>query len=161
VKSIEIILPSDEGGVHMTKSIVLAGLLFGSSAAFACPDLSGTYVCTQDGQSSEMSVSQTGADLSTVYTVSENGESSSIPADGKTYTSTSKEDDGIFTQSTTATCSADALNLAVNVKVTDQAGNQMASVNANAVISLDASKNLQTVVSDDQGNNETSVCTRK
>src|SRR6187399_1401636 len=96
----------------MTKSIVLAGLLLGSTA-FACPDLSGTYVCTEDGTTYEQVVSQADAAGVTTFTVTTDGESETLVADGKPYTSVEKDADYTYTTVMVGTCSADALNLDV------------------------------------------------
>jgi hypothetical protein len=144
-----------------TKFIAVAALLLGSTA-FACPDLSGTYVCEQDGQKTENVVAQSEAAGVTTYTATEDGETTTLVADGKPYTEVETEEDYVYTTTTVATCAADALNLDINLDLTDKAGNKMMTVKAKAVVSLDANKNLQLVTTDDQsGQTQTQVCVRK
>jgi microcystin-dependent protein len=143
----------------MSKSLVLAALLMGSTA-FACPDLSGTYVCQSEQGPVESVVTQAVVNGVTVFTETSGGESSSMAADGKAVTSVEKEEGVVYTMTQVATCSADALNIDINLVVADEAGNKLGEVTALAAVSLDASKNLQTVTTS-QGQSETTVCTRK
>lgn len=68
---------------------LLAGLLLVGAQALACPNLTGTYTCTQDGQSYALQFSQTEANGVTVYTIKDPNNSAdqggSLPADNQVY----------------------------------------------------------------------------
>lgn len=109
--------------------LLLIGLIFSSSAFAACPDLSGKYAnCRSTTGNMEappkIEVTQTIRNGITTYNLttfeseSEETNTDSYKADGKTYVqSTRDEDSGVtFTQATSASCVGDALNL--NVKIT-------------------------------------------
>lgn len=140
----------------MTKSIVALILLAGSLAQ-ACPNLSGTYVC----EGGEMVVSQAEVDGVTTYTLTDSEGVQSIVADGKPYSQTESDQGITYTMTTVASCAADTLNLDMNMALSDDKGTKLLEVNAKAVVSLDASGNLVTQMSADDGSSETAVCTRK
>lgn len=68
---------------------LLAGLMLLGAQAFACPDLTGTYTCTQNGQTSQIQMSQAETNGVTVYTIKDpsnpNDQGGSLPADNTTY----------------------------------------------------------------------------
>lgn len=68
---------------------LLVGLMLVGTQAFACPDLSGSYACTQDGETAYLELSQTEMNGVTVFTLRDpsnpNDQGGSLPADNQTY----------------------------------------------------------------------------
>lgn len=143
----------------MSKFVTLVAFFFGS-VAFACPDLSGTYICEGEDGKYEATISQKVVNGVTVYTMTEDGESTDIAADGKPITSVEKDGEYVFTMQQVASCTADALKIDVNMTLSDDSGNVWLQETAHVLVSLDASRNLKTVVSA-AGETETAVCVRK
>lgn len=68
---------------------LLVGLMLLGAQALACPDLSGSYACTQEDETSYLELSQTETDGVTVFTLKDptnpNDPGGSLPADNQTY----------------------------------------------------------------------------
>jgi microcystin-dependent protein len=140
------------------KSIVLAVLFLGSTA-FACPNLSGSYTCTDEEGSSSVEIRQSVIAGATVYEISSEGETDVFVADGKTRTAVEKQDDFVLTTSQTVSCSATNVQIVIDLSVGDEAGNKIGEATAKIAASLDAKGNLLTAV-ESEGELETSVCVR-
>lgn len=70
------------------KAVIALVALF-SVQAFACPNLTGTYSCTYEGQTEQIQMSQTETNGVTVYTMKNpndpNDQGGSLPADNVVY----------------------------------------------------------------------------
>lgn len=143
------------------KLIVIAGMLFGS-VAMACPDLSGTFICKDEQNSpAEFTVSQTVVNGSTLYTITDAEGPFSFPTDGKTYTSTHKGDGYVAVTQTVGSCSADIFNITYRIDFQYEGSDETTTTNLKTAVSLDASRDLQFVDTQDAGDPLTTVCTRK
>lgn len=155
----------------MKKMIVIAAMLIGS-AAVACPDLTGTFVCPSMDQQGNpvdeiVTISQSTAGGVTTYTFADaNGDAWGMPADGQLYSATYKNqesgNDVLF--STSMTCAGDVVDQFISQDEKDAAGTQVFYIEGNIKMSLDASKNLSKAVEyrfDGQTYNDAATCTRK
>ncbi len=87
----------------MNKSMLLAALLCVSTSAFACPDLAGTWTCTDhEGKTSTTAVTQEAIPNGMKYTTTENGESQDLFVDGVSRTA----EDADMTTTMMATCTS-------------------------------------------------------
>lgn len=118
---------------------ILASLaLLVSVNAFACPDLTGSFTCTnQDGTTSTLAMSQENKDGVTIY----NYDGQSLPADGQVY----KMDDSQNLKDGTikATCddNANTMNTEILGKYYEN-GEFAGDLTLDIAMSLDASSNL-------------------
>lgn len=127
------------------KALLATLVLFGTSA-WACPDLSGTFACTQEGQTAVIQVSQDVVNGATVYTIKDANnpgqEGDSLPADNNTY---NLEDTIEFRNATyRGWCEAEAFKMEQTGQYFDQ-GQHVADVQMVAAISI-VNGNLQQTI---------------
>jgi hypothetical protein len=117
--------------------VLLTGLLFVGAQAFACPDLTGTYTCSYEGQTETLEISQSETDGVTTFTMKDptdpNDQGGSLPADNNTY---QIEDSEQFKNATIrGYCEADAFKIAQAGQYYDQ-GQHIADIDAVISMSL-------------------------
>ncbi len=127
------------------KALLATLVLFGTSA-FACPDLTGTFACTQEGQTSVIQVSQQVTNGVTVYTVKDpsnpTNQGDSLPADNNTYR---LPDSAEFRNATIrGWCEGDAFKMEQTGQYFDQ-GQHIGDLQAIAAMSI-VNGNLQQAV---------------
>jgi len=94
----------------MLRSLSLA-VLFVSSAATACPNLTGKFLCTNDdGTPSPVEISQVQQNGVTTYTVSSEDKSDQLVADGQNRTTVEKGDGLVSTLNRQVTCLGEKLH---------------------------------------------------
>lgn len=117
------------------KNIAIAFVSLFATAAFACPDLTGTYQCEKDQNDSAdtgvISVVVDSSTGSTVYSITDkdDGALSTLPTDGQTY------QDGEYTY--TGSCVAESFNMVVT-----GVDAQIGAYTVTLAYTLDATKNL-------------------
>ena len=131
----------------MKKIFVSIAVTLLASAALACPDLSGTYMCMTDNgdgqgpQEVEFIVSQKVVNGVTVYTTTDVDGSFDLIADGQKRTKVSEDSDSemIFNISETATClQKSALQVNIEMVVTDKSGQVLGEGKSDSLVSKTA-----------------------
>lgn len=140
----------------MTKSMLLAAALLVSGSAFACPELTGDWTCTdKQGSVSKVKMTQEAIENGVMYySTDEKGETNSFPADGKTY-----NDDGAdYSTTFTAACTSSAR---VDAKMGVVAKSYDMMIDANIVIELTDPNTMVTTVTgfsaDKKGGNKQAI----
>lgn len=149
------------------KTVIALFALVGAQA-FACPNLTGSYICTYEGQTQVSVISQAvDANGITTYTLGSEADPTdggSLPADNNTY---QVPDSADFKQGTIrGYCEADAFKVAQTGQVFDQ-GQHIGNVEAVTSLSLVDNNLLQATTgvfkaaSGDYPINQSLTCTRK
>lgn len=143
------------------KIIATLSCIFLSFTAMACPDLTGTYFCSDNHGSYQVQYTQQVVDDITVYTISHEEGSNSLPADGKKYSEMREDQSGSKEiREIQTSCSADTLNIAYRWIYIDISGVQTIDNRLNASVSLDSKRNLQLIEKFNNDVPSTVVCDR-
>lgn len=147
--------------------LIIAVLALVGAQAFACPNLTGTFSCTSDGQTQAVAISQVEVNGVTTYTLKNPADPAdqggSLPADNNTYQIQDSED---FKNGTIrGWCEADAFKIEQTGQYYDQ-GQHIGDVQATIAMSL-VDNNLSQVTtgtfktgSGDYPINQTMSCVR-
>jgi hypothetical protein len=146
------------------KNLVVLGLFLGVTAN-ACPNLTGKFACSEGGEAYTLEITQAEANGITTYTGTVDGQSSDVVADGIEHSNTDKDDNGVYFESETITCSQSALVDTFTQRYTDNKGVVQDEVNGVETISINADNNLafETNATYKSGEKEhqASTCTRQ
>jgi hypothetical protein len=87
LRCLQALVCAKTGGFTLRLSIFLfLSLFLLSSKSIACPDLTGTYTCTNSqGASTTLTITQETIAGNTIFTFTENGETSHLPSDNAEY----------------------------------------------------------------------------
>ena len=137
---------------------------FASSVALACPNLAGTYTCSEDGQDYQTVLSQNTVNGVTTYTMLEDGDEMNIIADNNRREE--RTDSGYV--GIKGSCQDNKLLIAIDSKETDADLGITIEINATFAVSLDADGSLESntnghviINGQRQDLSESSVCTRQ
>jgi hypothetical protein len=152
----------------MKHLIAITAFIFGS-AAIACPNLAGTFTCPGYDDSGnqiqiQTTINQNDDSGVTVYSVSTVDSSWEMPADGKLYQSTFKDESNHdMTVATSLTCNGDVLSQYLSQKEVDEQGQQVSFIDGTISMSLNVdgsiSKNAEYHI-DGRGYSQQDICTR-
>lgn len=148
----------------MIKSTLLAAVFCLSASAFACPDLTGTWTCTDfEGKTSQSVVTQEVIENGVLYKIAnEKGEVQEFPANGVAYTS----EDADFSSTMVSTCVSSAL-IKTNYKMVGKSYDFMADVDMTFELADPSTLNVKAVGftsnksgGDKQAINQSSKCVK-